>query len=609
MATATLLPEAVPQFFDSNGNPLSGGSVYFYTPNTTTPKAVWSDAQETNQIANPVVLDGAGRPQGGLGIYGSGQYQMLARDALGNQQWSGLTQDLYQLISDTVTGSFSGTTVGSDGSRLIGFRPGVGGSVPRTVHDKLSEWVSVLDFGADPTGGVDSSQAIQAACSASQFVYFPPKVDGTPANYLINQTINLQTGQHLKGAGYGIVTVTMTAPNLTMFQYNVGAPAQANLLIEDFGLVSNVANTGGIYVKQGFQVTYRNLYFLGCSAFAIWGDQGYHHLAENCVSDPYADTQKGGPFKFGSSNTGAYMYFAQVINCKCHTLEEIDPSAGMNGACVILQRVVDAQVTNLNAARLDSGGVGLTDGIQLEGDCQGVTITGGFTYGARYGVLIEPGSGSDGDCFWRDDQRDCRFIAPRWKGIGILGVTGNRWQNIVINACQFLNPASASSCIFATFGFRLVVSNCVFNQQGTQGNTGVTVANIQQGSIAGNHFNNLGTGLELRRRATRSSRVHGNTFTNVVNPAIGTIDAGFAIQNNPGFSFGISQPAVPASNAVLVNPTGLDCYVVVAGGTGVNIKVNGLATGQASGLVFLKAGATIALTYSAAPTWTWTPLS
>lgn len=59
MATPLQAPYA--QFFDSNGDPLSGGKVYFYEAGTTTPKDTYTDAGGLTPAANPVVLDSSGR--------------------------------------------------------------------------------------------------------------------------------------------------------------------------------------------------------------------------------------------------------------------------------------------------------------------------------------------------------------------------------------------------------------------------------------------------------------------------------------------------------------------------------------------------------------------
>jgi hypothetical protein len=49
------------QFFDSNGDPLSGGKVYTYIAGTTTPKATYTDAGGLTPAANPIILDSSGR--------------------------------------------------------------------------------------------------------------------------------------------------------------------------------------------------------------------------------------------------------------------------------------------------------------------------------------------------------------------------------------------------------------------------------------------------------------------------------------------------------------------------------------------------------------------
>ncbi len=49
------------QFFDDNGDPLSGGKLYTYAAGTTTPKATYTTSAATVANANPIVLDSAGR--------------------------------------------------------------------------------------------------------------------------------------------------------------------------------------------------------------------------------------------------------------------------------------------------------------------------------------------------------------------------------------------------------------------------------------------------------------------------------------------------------------------------------------------------------------------
>jgi hypothetical protein len=53
------------QFFDNNGNVLSGGKIYTYEAGTTTPLATYTSSTGVTAHTNPIVLDSAGRVPGG----------------------------------------------------------------------------------------------------------------------------------------------------------------------------------------------------------------------------------------------------------------------------------------------------------------------------------------------------------------------------------------------------------------------------------------------------------------------------------------------------------------------------------------------------------------
>jgi hypothetical protein len=54
------------QFFDNNGNPLSGGKLYTYAAGTTTPQVTYTTNIGNVAHTNPIILDSAGRvPAGG----------------------------------------------------------------------------------------------------------------------------------------------------------------------------------------------------------------------------------------------------------------------------------------------------------------------------------------------------------------------------------------------------------------------------------------------------------------------------------------------------------------------------------------------------------------
>jgi hypothetical protein len=72
-------------------------------------------------------------------------------------------------------------------------------------------------------------------------------------------------------------------------------------------------------------------------------------------------------------------------------------------------------------------------------------------------------------------------------------------------------------------------------------------------------------------------------------------------------SVGATTPSVPGSGTPVANTSPLPATVVVSGGTGTNVAINGVLQGTFDGTYVVPPnGGTITLTYSGAPTWTWT---
>lgn len=78
------------QFFDNNGNPLSGGKLFTYAAGTTTNQATYTSSSGNTAHTNPIVLDAAGRVPGGSEVWliiGSA-YKFIAKTSADVQLWS-----------------------------------------------------------------------------------------------------------------------------------------------------------------------------------------------------------------------------------------------------------------------------------------------------------------------------------------------------------------------------------------------------------------------------------------------------------------------------------------------------------------------------------------
>lgn len=137
--SASLLPNAVQQFFTNDGKPLTSGTVTTYIPNTTTLKTTWQDSGKVTPWANPLTLNAAGRPPGDLGIYGDGSYRQQVKDRLGNIIWDRVT-------SSTGTSSGGGPSATGDGDAVGTTKPWSGMVAPNQYMFAYGQEISRTNY-------------------------------------------------------------------------------------------------------------------------------------------------------------------------------------------------------------------------------------------------------------------------------------------------------------------------------------------------------------------------------------------------------------------------------------------------------------------------------
>lgn len=73
------------QFFDANGEPLSGGLIYSYLAGTTTLATTFTSRAGTSNNTNPIVLDAAGRTPAEIWLTGGSLYKFILQSSVGVQ--------------------------------------------------------------------------------------------------------------------------------------------------------------------------------------------------------------------------------------------------------------------------------------------------------------------------------------------------------------------------------------------------------------------------------------------------------------------------------------------------------------------------------------------
>lgn len=126
---ASLMPQGKQQYFDSNGNNLSGGKVFAFAAGTSTPLDTYSDQAGTIPNTNPVVLNARGEA---TIFWGSASYKVVLKDASDVEIW---TQDNLRASADL--GDLASTSSGK-GSALIGYST-AGITVKAALDERLPE--------------------------------------------------------------------------------------------------------------------------------------------------------------------------------------------------------------------------------------------------------------------------------------------------------------------------------------------------------------------------------------------------------------------------------------------------------------------------------------
>lgn len=157
--------------------------------------------------------------------------------------------------------------------------------------------------------------------------------------------------------------------------------------------------------------------------------------------------------------------------------------------------------------------------------------------------------------------------------------------------------ALPTSDILATYvcnegSLTAAIGNPAFNVQGKQLNYDPTRSNKG----------------DLTMAVSTPSNGFSGEWGTLLTPGIRT-DA--AATNGTGFdgAGGFVTPAVPLSTVPVSNTSAMPMTVVISGGTVTTVLVNGVSAGSGDGTYTVPQGGTIAVTYSAAPTWTWTAVT
>ena len=436
--TLSLFAGAGAQFFDNSGNILTGGLIYTYAAGTTTPLATFTDNIGNTLHSNPIVLDASGRVNEiwlatGFGykfvLKDSNNVLISTYDNIPSSAQPPITNDASSIAYEqgyTVTAgsfvigsSYLITSLGSTNFQSIGatsntvgihfIATGVGSGtgtaeLSRTVQAKLQESVSVLDFGADPTGVTDSSTAIQAAIAAADRIYFPGGI------YKCNLTLQAVNGKHLIGASVGNANTNPTS-GVKLIPNNSANPVISvigwaiDVWLENFYIDSNLA--GVPYSHTGVGILFQSvspqaLWRSGMRNIFIRGFQdGFVMDCDINIAEIFAcqffNIETVGCSRYSIKTKGVYNDFYKVFATQCDNYAIFNEASisvfdTVIGDARMAFRGASQAVRSLSIETIFGAGLGTGAALEINGKestFDGIVLTGINTSEYPIGITLD----------------------------------------------------------------------------------------------------------------------------------------------------------------------------------------------------------------------------
>lgn len=194
------------QFFDNNGDPLSGGKIYTYITATSTPKATYTDATGGSSHPNPVVLDSAGRAE--IWLADDAEYRIIVKNAAGTQigstidNQSGVGISVGSFTSLVANLDLNGFNITGEGTISINEGTSYSSTYPKILP--VSATTTVLD--GYPAGGPSygTLSAVTTFTLVPDRLYFVPIILTGGTTTISAMYVRVTTAEAAKTAAFNI---------------------------------------------------------------------------------------------------------------------------------------------------------------------------------------------------------------------------------------------------------------------------------------------------------------------------------------------------------------------------------------------------------------------
>jgi len=398
-------------------------------------------------LSNAITRDGQSPPTANLPM--GGQRFTGAGDAVSPQ--------------DFLTKRQIGSTAAGEGAALVGYLPAGTGATGTTVQSKLREVVSVLDFGADPTGVADSTAAIQAAIDSISAASAAGRGEvHFPAGTYKVSTLVLAYGVSLLGQ-YGRAVKLVTTTNAPVIRWSASIPSYSrNITIKGFwmigdGIASGKTSQTAIRIDHPWGIdglTLQDLYIDGFNGYAIETAQQGSGTITNC-------------FQFSQWSD------IQIHNCGDGILMGVGFCGESEFHNIVVQVCTNTCIT-FSISGTGVGPQGLTfDTLVLGGAPIGLNFTaasaGVITFNNLHAENVPTVCKTNSATLSALVFDKCWFVNFATRALqGVLG--GNitfancLWSNTILTPTDFINLAAASNFLINFVGTQTVSGNLPASQ-------------------------------------------------------------------------------------------------------------------------------------------------
>jgi hypothetical protein len=423
---------------------------------------------------------------------------------------------------------------------------------------RKSDLINVLDFGADPTGGTDSTTAIQNAANAMPgILYFPP------GSYLVSAPIVLSKAGYVLGSGQWSSTIITNSPTYNIFNNTYGG-----ITIADLGFNSSVTRTGGYFLNTSGTLTNNTgMNVRGClfrnyfNAIGFQGTSGVVLLEDLRIRDClFISPLNGVGINFyGGPCTDVGVYECTWFNglAPGNYTTQVGVNITVAGNCILAHCQMEAIGVGIQCAGSGTGANEITQitiegcvidncagGIVIQGNGAGVmhdfvitdTWCGGSRSGTLPGLVIQANGTSSIKGIQVANSQFVLGVGSTEDGINIYAASGAIVREVLINNCRSDNNGGNGIVMAGvTAEADIVISNCKIGGNGVEGiniGSGIPYFHIIGNSITGN----AGFGLALAGGNTNcvimGNIIQGNTAGNRTGAPTGVAGTNYIDTNN-----------------------------------------------------------------------------